>query len=276
MSRPGDPDQPIESLAFESFGVRVAIEIGDPALAAPVTAMLPPGWEPVEDRSVARRLHIAPYAADLYSLMRDDTPLTSSVDLETALGILDAEIRMTIAVNVPTGVFIHAGVVAAGNRVIVLPGRSFAGKSTLVEALLLQGATYYSDEFAVVDASGLVTPYPRPLSIRQLKGTGTKPVDGSKEVRAEDLGAPTGSEPLPVGLIAAVRFLPDATWTVEPRTRAQGALILLSHSLTGQSDPGRVLPLVRAAASTASVVEGFRGPADEAATALLGVLESLE
>jgi hypothetical protein len=36
----------------------------------------------------------------------------------------------------------------------VLPGRSFAGKTTLVAALVQVGAEYWSDEYPVLDAEG--------------------------------------------------------------------------------------------------------------------------
>ena len=51
-----------------------------------------------------------------------------------------------------------AGVVGWENRAIVMPGASFAGKTTLVRAWLEAGATYYSDEFAVLDRAGRVHP----------------------------------------------------------------------------------------------------------------------
>jgi hypothetical protein len=42
---------------------------------------------------------------------------------------------------------------------MVLPGKSFAGKTTLVAALVRAGAEYWSDEYAVLDANGDVHPY---------------------------------------------------------------------------------------------------------------------
>src|SRR5207247_125098 len=60
----------------------------------------------------------------------------------------------------------HAGAVAHRGRIALLPGQSFAGKTTLTAALVELGALYYSDEFAVLDADGLVHPYAKDLSIR--------------------------------------------------------------------------------------------------------------
>ena len=61
----------------------------------------------------------------------------------------------------------HAGVVGWNGRALLLPGRTLSGKTTLVAELLRAGATYYSDELAVLDARGRVHPFPKPLAIRE-------------------------------------------------------------------------------------------------------------
>ena len=68
-------------------------------------------------------------------------------------------------------VFLHAGVIGWRDRAFVFPGPSFAGKSTLIAELVRAGATYYSDEYAVVDEDGRVHPYARALQMRQSGGS---------------------------------------------------------------------------------------------------------
>ena len=58
---------------------------------------------------------------------------------------------------------VHAGAVLWGERALLLPGVTHAGKSSLVAELLRRGATYFSDEYALIDSEGRVHPYPRPL-----------------------------------------------------------------------------------------------------------------
>ena len=67
---------------------------------------------------------------------------------------LAAHAELFVAERAPDHLFVHAGVVGWEGRAIVMPGASFAGKTTLVQAWLEAGATYYSDEFAVLDRAG--------------------------------------------------------------------------------------------------------------------------
>ena len=64
------------------------------------------------------------------------------------------------------------------------------GKTTLVKALVEAGATYYSDEFAVLDKEGQVQPYPVPLSIRGNNG------HPAPKTPVESRGGQTGVEHL--------------------------------------------------------------------------------
>src|ERR1700743_2440966 len=94
---------------------------------------------------------------------------------------------------------VHAGTVLLGERALLLPGITHAGKSSLVAELLRRGATYFSDEYALIDSEGLVHPYPRPLLLR----------NGSPEQTpclADELNARTGNTPMPVGWILSLEY----------------------------------------------------------------------
>ena len=58
-------------------------------------------------------------------------------------GALAAHAEFFVAERAPDHLFVHAGVVGWEGRAIVMPGASFAGKTTLVQAWLEAGATYY-------------------------------------------------------------------------------------------------------------------------------------
>jgi hypothetical protein len=252
-----------ESVAVEAFGVTVAVT-SDPQHFAAVRDFLPPCARPVKHPPERGRFALVKDTDEaLLHIVCDDQPVAGPFDLRLALGILDAELHMYIALHAPDHVFVHAGVVGVGERAIVLPGRSFAGKTTLVAALVQAGAEYWSDEYAVLDADGLVHPYPKPLSVR----INATPVTDEQPV--ESLGGTAGDRPLPVAVIAFTSYRPGAAWALRPCTTGEGAVKLLEHSVAARSRPKQVLPTVRRAATGAVILEGDRGDADEAANALL-------
>jgi hypothetical protein len=252
-----------ESVAVEAFGVTVAVT-ADPEHFAVVSDFLPPRARTVRHPPERGRFALVKDTdGRLLSVVCDEQPIAGPFDLRLALGILDAELRMYIALHAPNHVFVHAGVVGVENRAIVLPGRSFAGKTTLVAALVKAGAEYWSDEYAVLDADGLVHPYPKPLSVR---------IDDTRETNeqpVESLGGRAGDRPLPVALIAFTSYRPGATWALRARSAGEGAVKLLEHSIAARSRPEQVLAAVRRAATSALVLEGDRGDAGKAASALL-------
>jgi hypothetical protein len=253
----------VESVAVEAFGVTVAVS-ADPQHFAAVRNFLPPRARPVRHPLERGRFALVKDTDDaLLQVLCDEQPITGPVDLRLALGILDAELRMYIALHAPDHVFVHAGVVGVGERAIVLPGRSFAGKTTLVAALVQAGAEYWSDEYAVLDSDGLVHPYPKPLSMRidATRVTEERPV--------ESLGGRAGERALPVAVIAFTSYRPGVDWGPRSCTAGEGAVKLLEHSVAARSRPEQVLAAVRRAATDAVVLEGDRGDAAEAASALL-------
>lgn len=141
-------------ISFFAYGLRIGIRVTAPDILDRVKLRLPHEWEPgcspVVDQlysvKVAKRRGASHVVYDgLGELIR--TP-----DLEAALDYLESVSHMYIAQHARNRIFIHAGAVAWQGRAIVVPGQSFAGKSTLVAALMRAGATYYSDEYAVAES----------------------------------------------------------------------------------------------------------------------------
>lgn len=58
---------------------------------------------------------------------------------------------------------IHSSVLNINDVAIMFAGVSGAGKSSICTAALLDKAAYLSDEFTLLDAQGLVHPFPRPM-----------------------------------------------------------------------------------------------------------------
>jgi len=137
---------------------------------------------------------------------------------------LAAHAEFFVAERAPDHLFIHAGVVAWAGRAIVMPGASFAGKTTLVQAWLAAGATYYSDEFAVLDRAGRVHPFARPLAIRDDSTASTR------RVPVAALGADAGTMPLPIGFILVTSYRAGARWRPRRLTAAPALLALMRHT----------------------------------------------
>jgi hypothetical protein len=196
-----------------------------------------------------------------------DAAVARSTEASVAVGVLDSRIRAEIAARAPDRVFVHAGVVAVDDRVIVIPGASFSGKTTLVGALIRGGASYFSDEFAVLDPDGRVHPYPKPLSIRNGEER-----HATTETSAGELGAHTATESARIGVIALTTYKPDASWQPQTGTGAAAALALFSHAVVAREQPQRVMSVVSKAVAGARLLESDRGEAAATAEALLSAL----
>jgi hypothetical protein len=257
-------------LAFESYGLTVGVRVNDPAVLDRVCQCLPPGWKPARPRPVRMLFSLRvggvgprPGVRNYHLLYRDVEQCGRTLDLDAIFEALENELQLYVGENARQRVFVHAGVVGWRGQAIVIPGRSFSGKSTLVAALLRAGATYYSDEYAVLDRQGRVHPYPRRLALRQ--PAGQRP----RRPRAEELGTTTGAKPLPVGLIALPRYVPGKRWDPRPLSQGQALLELMNNTLCALRKPEAALSVLQRLVQGAPVLKGVRGEADDTAQDLL-------
>ena len=260
-------------LGFTAHGVRVGVRATDASVLDEIEARLPTGWKrrnnpnvdhlaslvvgDRERRGSFRRLHVV-YSGAVRAFR--------STELEEAHAFLEHHLEEFVAQMSPRRIFVHAGVVAWKGRAILIPGSSHSGKTSLVAALLAAGATYYSDEYAVLDARGRVHPYARPLRIRDADDLG-------RRVTAAEMGARSGRGPLPVGLVASTRYAPGARWRPRRLSHGEAKLELLAHTVPARFRPRQVLRVLDAAARRSSALKGRRGEATEVARSLLEAME---
>lgn len=138
----------------------------------------------------------------------------------------------------------------------MIPGKSFSGKSTLTSALVRAGATYYSDEYAVLDARGRVHHYARPLAIRE-----NGDLQKQRKYTIESLGGRAGSKPLPIGLVVVSKYKPGARWRPRQLSAGEGALELIANTVSARRKPEKVLSTLNLVVAGAPVLKGFRGDA---------------
>jgi hypothetical protein len=251
---------------FDAYGVRVGVRVNRPEALPLLTRLFPPGSRPVastrvdqlysvwlgERRGGTRGFHL--FYAGIERRVR-------TTRLEACLEAFETVLRLGVAAAARRRVFVHAGVVGWRGRAIVLPGRSGSGKTTLVAELLRRGASYYSDEFAVIDPRGRVHAFPKPLSIREGHQTHRR--------EAEALGGAPAAGPLPIGLIAFNTYRAERRWRGVALSPAQALLALIPHTVPVRRTPEVSLAVLRSAVEGARLLKVQRGEAAEAAARLL-------
>jgi hypothetical protein len=235
-----------------------------------VVARLPTGWRPrpraLVDHLVSFVVGGASGAVRRFHLLYADARrLVRTTERHEALAVLENHLTQAVAEMAPRLLFVHAGVVGWNGQAILVPGASHAGKSTLVAALLAAGATYYSDEYAVLDPQGRVHPFPRPLQLRDAREVATR-------VEPEQLGGRPGVQPLRVGLVAVARYEGGARWRPARLTPGRALLELLSNTIVARSHPSAAMATLKRVVSRAPSFKGRRGEAGETAAWLLGAV----
>jgi hypothetical protein len=260
-------------LCFRAYGLKIGVRVNRAEVPAQVLECLPAGWEPAEPPNVDHLCSLflggagpRPSVRTYHLLYGGLARLARTLELEEVWEPLETHLQRFVAEWSRGPVFVHAGVVGWRGRAIVLPGRSWSGKSTLVAALLRAGATYYSDEYAVLDEHGQVFPYPRRLSLRES-------AHRRRRCPPESFGSRAGVGPLPVGLVAVTKYHPGARWCPRPLSPGWAALELLNHTVPARREPDRVLSALQQVTLRAARIAGARGEADEVAGALLRAAE---
>ena len=261
-------------ISFTAYGARVGVRINNPQFMDRLLGYLPPGWEPAPS-PVVERLYSLFIAGEgprtnvrrfniLYS---DLIRVARTTDLDQVFERFESDLRLYVAEVAHHRLFVHAGVVGWRGRAIVIPGRSFSGKTTLVAELVRAGASYYSDEYAVFDSRGRVHPYPKPLSLRE---------NGSfqqKDYPAEAFGGRTGTKPLSVGLVVMSEYKSGAKWRPRQLSAGQGVLALLANTVAARRQPKTAFAILQQVTAKAPVLKGIRGEAKEIVGSILQRLE---
>ena len=262
-----------ERLTLSAFGVRAGVRVNVSGLLPRVLPLLPPGWTK-SHRVIVERLYSLVVAQGceragmrrLHMLYADTMTVARDAALDQVLAALETDLHRYTAEATSDMTFLHAGVVGWQGRAMVFPGRTLSGKTTLVREMLRLGATYYSDEFAVVDNFGLVHPFARPLGIREDSSY------AQTKYTAERLGAASGVKPLPMGMAVICKYEAGAQWQPAPLSQGQGAFELLANSVAVRSQPHQTLRRLHNLVRHSVFIKGTRGEAHEAAASILNLL----
>ena len=264
----------VAGTAFKAYGTRIGVRVNQPDVLERLEKVFPPGWKPTRSPVVDHMYSLLSGRNDPKSRIRRFNLLYSksvrvarSTDLDQVIQAFESDLQNFVALTARTRLFVHAGVVGWGNRAILMPGRSFSGKTTLVTAMVRAGASYYSDEYAVLDSRGGVHAFPKPPSIREGDGV------ISHRCALDELDGLQGSRPLRVGLVVMSEYKPGSRWRPRGLSPGQAVLALLANTVSARLRPQLALRTLEKAVSHAPALKGTRGEAEETAESLLNGLD---
>lgn len=260
-----------ESL-LESYGVRVKIQASSRELlldaeVAARSALLD-NVEIIENSEAEHTFVFSSGSDGTLYLSLNGEKITHDTSRPRFFRFFDSLLRITVAEHAVGRVFVHAGVVGWKEKAIVIPASSFRGKTTLVHELVRRGATYYSDEYAVLDESGLVHPFARDLSVRYFDGEVRE-----KRVDPGGIGGKIGMDPIPVGVVLLTEFAENAKWEPQRLTAGEGILEMIPHTIPRRFNTEFSLKVLNTAVSDAIILKSARGDAPEFAIELLSFFD---
>lgn len=241
---------------YESYGVTFGLEVPDTVNADSLTPMLPFNTTTIECPAESE-FQLQPIQnSDHWNLYQDGIFRAWAPSYEYALERLESTLQLHVADYCTTHAFVHAGCVRIGNTVVIIPGGSHAGKSTLVYALVEAGAEYYSDEFVLITSDGSIHPFPRPLSLR--KG----PFGPQRRVNIESQH-PADRSGTDEVLVIKCEYQAGCIWDPRPMSITDMMFSLVSNSVSIRRQPAMVMQAFGACLGAASGFTGKRGEVEE-------------
>lgn len=261
------------SIYIESHGVVVRLKSNEPealVAALPEIKANLPGCVIDDERSgFDHEFAYIWHPGRLDGLYKNGERVAARRGREKAFQLLGSQVRLTVAEFAPKHVFVHAGVVAVDGKAIVIPAKSFKGKTTLVSELVKRGAVYYSDEYAVIGVAGLIHPFPKDLSMRGI-------IDDQRQVEmpVEDFGGTVGNEPIKAGLIVITEYGERSKWRPKTLTVGQGFLELINHTIPIRQNTELALSALGKMIEGAAIIKSRRGDAGKAADAIIKLMKT--
>jgi len=250
-------------------------------LAADIAAML--GDCLSEPTSARHRINIEVDEHDHFAITSDGRPPVVGLTRGDLPTFLLEEALHALIVELDTAVALHAGAVARNGKVLLLPGATGSGKSSLVAWLIDRGFEYLTDELALlVDGKTGIVALPRALVVKPGAYQAVHALEAFQRTRSIAAGQhfvmrppasrPGAAErPAPCGLIVFPRFEPGADLRLEGLSAGAAAVRLVSCNLNARNLPGLGIKALSELARSAPAVSLQYGNFDQ----LPGTIERL-
>jgi hypothetical protein len=252
---------------YAAFGVSWEVQADDVSAYHLLLDRLPPGASPISSKATSRTYAFRTLPSKLsdgevsFLLTADGRPLVRSSEPTDIADAFESDVNWLVAERSPRKVFLHAGVIGWRDRAILIPGGPRSGKSTLVRALVGCGATYFSDEYAVLEGN-MVQPFPSRLPNWSTPGT-------SLSYWLDEFASARTPKAVPVGLVLFAPHQPGAVFKPRLLSRGKSLLGMFKYAVAAQRQPERVLRALETVTRRCNALEGPRGDAHAAATYLL-------
>jgi uncharacterized protein (UPF0276 family) len=153
------------STRYRLLSTTFEVEAPSPALLARLDEAL--GHLFTSDAPVDVFIQVLPTPEGGWLLLENDTVVAEGRQEAGVVPAVKQQLRWRSVACYPSLMSLHAGVVSFGDGCMLLPAPTGSGKTTLTAGLVRAGATYYSDEIAVLDADTLaVIPVPLSLTVK--------------------------------------------------------------------------------------------------------------
>jgi hypothetical protein len=252
---------------YGAYGVTWDMQADDAALYRMLLERLPSGTAPSAGRPPERAYAVRTMPATFaesgasYLLLADGRPLVRSSDAVDVADAFEDNLDWLVAERSPRKVFLRAGVVGWRDRAIVIPGGPGTGKRTLVRALVGCGATYFSDDYAVLEGNAVI-PYPsrRPNWIDP---------GNALSHWLDELAPKRAFKPVPVGVVLFAPYRAGASFKPKLISRGKALLEMFKHAVAAQRNPMPVLRALETVSRRCNALQGVRGDAHAVASYLL-------
>jgi len=242
--------------------VSVYVSVGNSSIFTVKVSGWPPG-KPVVDAPEVFASYWPPMGATVIE-DSEDVEREFAVDLssEDSLVRFESDFGLYVSEKLPGFVAVHAALLHVDDAVVIVPGKSGVGKSSLCVAAMDAGWEVWSDEYCLIDTTtGEVSGWPRPVRQR-LAGGGVRRIDHQGPV-----GPGRATHVLAMTYSADVTGL--ALETVSP---GQVAMDLMANTVCARSRPEETFRATTALAKQVRGVSGQRGDVSTSLDALRALL----